>query len=126
MRRVAKKDAEHNPIAEWLRDHGYEVNDFAGMGVVPDILVHGRGVTSWVEIKTRGSSAKWTAPQLRFIADTDMNVCVVYDREGALKALRERKFLSQRSKDGIAALLALEPRKNYTPKMVEKLFGERT
>ena len=81
--------------------------------------------------KTRGrirkrarqvASAKWYARQLRWIADTKFNVAVAKSPEDALAAVRDRRFLSQRTKDGIAALLAVQYRESYTPAMIESLF----
>jgi hypothetical protein len=118
MRRE-KRDGNHRAVSEHLRKCGTEVLEL----LKPlDLLCKRGDTTAFVEVKLPGSAAKWTAVQLRFLAYTKFNVIVAKSGEQALRDMRDKRFVSQRSKDGIAALLAIEPRDYYTPKMVEKLF----
>ena len=123
MRRAGRKDEHHAATVDYLRRHGFDVVDFGSVGTVPDLLVTKAGIVSFIELKVPGSGAKWYARQLRWIADTKFNVAVAKSPEDALAAVRDRRFLSQRTKDGIAALLAVQYRESYTPKQIEALMG---
>ena len=120
MRRE-RRDRNHAAIAEHLRKCGVEVREL----MKPlDMLCHRGDVTAWVEAKMPGSQAKWTDTQLRFVASTKMHVIVAKSGEQAMRDIRDRRFVSQRAKDRIAALIALEPRKIYTPEIVERCLAE--
>lgn len=92
------------------------------VGIVPDLLVWRRGVTCWVENKVKGSSAKWYADQLDFIASTRMNVIVAKTGDEAFDALRNNKFVSQTAKDAIAALLAISDKDVFVPNEIDPLL----
>lgn len=112
-----KRDRNHKAVANHLRNCGVDVLEL----MKPlDLLCHRQGFTSWVEVKMPGSQAKWTATQLKFIASTRFNVIIVKDGTEAFCAMREKRYLSQRAKDRLAALLAIEPQEYYTPAQVEK------
>jgi hypothetical protein len=119
--RFAKRDRNHAEVAKHLRRVGCDVLEL----LKPlDLLVRYRsGDVSWTEVKVTGSSAKWTAVQLRFIANTRFNVIVAKSGEEAFQKLRDRRYLSQKEKDSIAALLAIQPKDYYTPNEIEKALG---
>jgi hypothetical protein len=115
-----KRDANHSQVADHLRRVGCDVLEV----MKPlDLLVCRKGETVFIEVKIAGSAAKWTATQLRFIANTRFNVIVAKTGEEASRKMRDRRYLTQTGKDRLAALLALEPQTYYTPAQVEKALA---
>lgn len=114
-----KYDANHKEVAAHLRRVGVDVLEL----MKPlDLLCHRKGETAFVEVKIPGSAAKWTKTQLRFIADTKFNVLVAKSGDEASRKLRDRQYLSQRHKDSIAALLALNGKDYYTPSEIGQIL----
>ncbi len=93
MRRAAKKDANHNPIADVFKAMGCSVLDLSRVGEgCPDILVGFPHTAVLVEIKT--ATGKLLDTQLRFIRDWVGRVEVVRSEEEAIELVqRVRKEL---------------------------------
>lgn len=88
MRRAAKKDASHNPIAEHLRDLGWSVLDLSRLGGgAPDMAVSRAGFSCLVECKSEGG--KLNAEQLAVKERWQGPYIVAYSPEDALAQLAE-------------------------------------
>lgn len=115
------KDANHKEIADALRKQGVEVVEI----MQPlDLLVRRYDIVSFVEIKRPGSNAKWTRPQLQFIASTAFNVIVATDAEAVMYFFRNhRGSVVQRQKDRLAGFLLRNNDKFFTPKEIAEVLG---
>lgn len=83
MRRAAKKDANHNAIAEVFRAMGCSVLDLSRVGQgCPDLLVGFPHTAVLVEVKT--DTGKLLDTQLRFIRDWVGRVEVVRSEDEAI------------------------------------------
>jgi hypothetical protein len=116
-----KKDANHSQVLNYLRVHGCEVHEFR---TPLDSLVWRNGIVAWVEIKVPGSRACFTRQQLQYISSTRHNVVIATSPEEALMAMREKQWLSQKMKDGIAGMLIFSPKSKFTPADVAKAIGK--
>ncbi len=68
MRRAAKKDTTHRPIARALADIGAEVFDVSGLPGALDMLVAWRGRLTWLEVKSPGCRGDLTPAEVATIA----------------------------------------------------------
>jgi hypothetical protein len=121
--RKTKRDGNHFEVRDHLRRVGCDVEDLSVVGKYPDLLVTRKGEVCFIEVKIPGSAAKWTAKQLRWVADTKFNVLVAKDGFEASKKLRDRRYLTQKQKDMLAALLAINGKDFYTPKEIEPILA---
>lgn len=124
MRKIARKDKHHTATVNWLRNHGVEVIDLSAVGIVPDLLTIRKGEAAFVELKIPGSGAKWYAKQLAFIASTKARVAIAESPEDAMQALSQKRFISQKAKDMIGAMLAIRPKDVYTPAELQKVWDK--
>lgn len=89
MRKAARVDKNQGDIVAALRKAGAEVYIIREP---VDLLVYWRGRWTPLEVKDpdrRGLAGEFTPPQRRFFAATRAKVPVVYDAEGAIRALQE-------------------------------------
>lgn len=115
------KDANHKEIADALRKQGVEVVEI----MQPlDLLARYRGQTVFIEVKRPGSRAKWTRPQLQFIADTRFPVCVATDAAAAWQVMHTGcGALMQLQKDRLAGFLLRNNERFFTPKEIADVLG---
>jgi Holliday junction resolvase len=86
MRRAAKKDGNHNEIADYLRAHGWSVLDLSRLGGgCPDMAVGRSGFACLIECKQPGESL--TPDQVAVRKKWDAPYIVAYDKEQALADL---------------------------------------
>lgn len=82
MRRAARKDENHNPIAEHLESLGWSVLDMSRLGGgAPDMLAARRGFSALIEAKRDGKAklkpgqqtfaAKWKGVCIKAISPED-------------------------------------------------------
>lgn len=95
MRRAAKKDDNHNEIADALRQCGCSVLDLSGVGGgCPDMLVGRHNENILIEVKrpkAKGQQAgKLTEPQEKFLAAWKGQAYVVDSVDAALAAVGVR------------------------------------
>lgn len=64
MRYARRRDANHTEVADALRLAGFMVDDYAGAGFIPDLLVSRGMWVCWVEVKVKGG--RLTRTQKRF------------------------------------------------------------
>ena len=90
MRRAARKDANHNEIADAFRKFGCSVLDLSRVGEgCPDMLLSISNKTALVEVKTK--TGRMTAAQKKFLTDWRGRSFVVRDIgqvPSVVKALR--------------------------------------
>jgi hypothetical protein len=123
-----RTDANQKAIVRWLRVHGCEVRDMARVGGgYSDTLVWRQGTVAWVEIKVPGSRACFYRSQLEFMSSTKMNVIIATSPEQALADLRNKTFLTQMQKDGLAGMLAFtdKTKRKFTPTEVNQAIGKK-
>jgi hypothetical protein len=119
-----KRDANHNDVARWLECHGCEVLQL--MQPLDLLVINNDKVTSWVEVKIPGSRACFTRKQLEYISRTKFNVVITTDPAEALAAMREKQWLTDFQKLGLAALLAFNNKKDkFTPNEVNQAIGKK-
>jgi hypothetical protein len=88
MRRAAKKDASHNPIADCLRNLGWSVLDLSRLGDgAPDMAVSRGGFCCLIECKSEGG--KLNAEQAAVKDRWQAAYIVAYSPEDALTQLAE-------------------------------------
>lgn len=134
-----KRDSNHSEIQAHLEAHGIECVDTSKAGVLPDLLVLARGSyagskdmnigrAGWIELKVL-KGAKYTYPQLYFIAHTSFPVCIASDKDAALAFARHGEgYLPQSAKDRLAGALLkiVDKKKLHTPNQVQvMLYGEQ-
>lgn len=119
-----RRDANHNEIVSYLRHHGCEVEDTSAVGKIPDTLVWRNGTVAWVEIKVPGSRACFYRKQLEYISQTRHNVVIATSPEMALIDIREKRWLTPRMKDCLAAMLIFSDKNKFTPAEVAKAIGK--
>jgi hypothetical protein len=119
-----KRDGNNKKVVDWLRDHGCQVDQFKEP---LDLLVWRHGSVAWVEVKMPGSQAKFTRKQLEYIADTKHNVVIATSPEEALGSMREKRWLSQRQKDGLSAMLIFADKDKdiFTPREIDQAIGKK-
>ena len=116
-----KRDRNHTAVKQWLEAHGCEVREF---NTPLDLLVWKNGVTAWVEVKMPGSDACFTRKQLTYISETRHNVVIATTPEGALAAMREKQWLTDKQKAGISGMLVFSRKDRFTPHDVNKAIGK--
>lgn len=104
MRRAAKKDANHNLIAESFEKFGCSVADTSRLGDdFPDMVVGGWGQTVLIEVK-RDAKAKLTDGQFKFFHKWKGWTAVVRsidDVQSIVKQMQQQKAYAMR---GFAAM----------------------
>lgn len=95
MRRAARRDGNDAIITEALRSAGFRVDDYAGVGHVPDKLVSrtlpsGKKWVCWVEIKTPKGSLTPRQQSFREVFDSRGEFYVARDPQSAVNDLWER------------------------------------
>jgi hypothetical protein len=121
------KDLSHSSIAEYMSNHGLQVQDLSAVGKLPDMLVGRAGHAAFVEAKTDGvSHQKWTRSQLEWLAQSHhFNVLYAKSGEEAVRKFRQREFISTRAKDALAAMLAFTDKKikEFQPNEIEPILA---
>ncbi|MDL5055925.1 hypothetical protein [Geitlerinema calcuttense] len=123
-----KKDSNHKGICETLTACGVTVVDCSASGTIPDLLVWYRGKCGWLEIKMIAKSdPRYTAKQLKWIAETPMPVRIVTnDQEALAFAQTHQGALTSQQKDDLAAfLLRNEGKELFTPKQVTEALNSK-
>ncbi len=117
------RDKNHKAVMQGLRDRGVTVVEtFDPL----DLICKFRDYVSWVEVKSEDGNRRYTRKQLKFIAETTFNVVFASTAEDAYKTLCEGSGLTQRQKNGIAAMLLRNEKDLFTPKDVDVAIGIRT
>jgi hypothetical protein len=119
-----KRDANHSQIADHLRKHGFEVVD---TDRPLDIYIYepSMRVGGWAEIKVNGSKGAIKRSQIKFMSETRIPVQFVTDEQEAMNFACTFEGLSQKQKDGLAALLIREPaKKAFQPNEVAEAIKD--
>lgn len=99
-RRAARTDANHAPIRDGLRGHGYVVHDTYGAGDgFPDLVVGTAGLNILLEIKDPSkppSKRKLTDSQEDFHRDWEGQVNVVHTLDEALNVIYDHLTMAGR------------------------------
>lgn len=113
-----KLDANHRAVVADLKKMGVKVQEI----LEPVDLFCAVGSTCWafVELKIAGSRATFTRKQLQWMSETPMRVLIAYSADDVQEKLLNEKYLTQRQKDGIAALLAREDRDQFHPAAIRR------
>ncbi len=102
-RRTVKLDANHVQVCREARKQGVNIiellNPLDTLCRTPD------GYISFIEIKT--DDPTWTRDQLKFISSTPFPVAIATTADELVRAMREKRCLSQMQKDQLAGFLEI-------------------
>ena len=94
MRYARRRDANHTEIADALREAGFTVDDYAGAGFVPDLLVSravwGKMWVCWVEVKVKGGRLTRTQKRFREVFEPRGEFYIARDPAEAVAELTRR------------------------------------
>jgi len=119
--RKAKIDANQKPIVDHLQKHGAKIEI---LGNPVDLFAWlPRFHWGFIEIKIIGSRAIYTRPQLLWIANTSIPVCIAHTGDEAMLFLQTGIGVSQEQKDGLTGFLLRNADSRFQPSAIDEILN---